>query len=69
MGPDTIHPYGSGVIGWSQVGPVTIGTIDYETRISALESEVNDLRHIVSILQSYFDDLNNPGHIVDITSV
>ena len=69
MGPDTIHPWADDVIGWSKVGSVTIETIDYETRISALESEVDDLRHIVSILQSYFDDLNNPGHIVDITTM
>ena len=69
MGPDTIHPWVDDVISWSQVGPVTIETIDYETRISALESEVNDLRRIVSVLQSHFDDLNNPGHIVDITVI
>lgn len=67
MGPDTIHPWADDVISWGQVGPIAIGSVDYETRISALESEVEDLRHIVSILQSYFDDLNNPGHIVDIT--
>ena len=69
MGTDTIHPWEDDVIGWSTAGPVTIGSVDYETRISALESEVDDLRHIVSILQSYFDDLNNPGHIVDITAI
>ena len=69
MGLDTIHPYVDDAIDWSTVGPITIRSIDYETRISDLESEVNDLRHIVSILQSHFDDLNNPGHIVDITVI
>lgn len=69
MGPGTILPYVYDVISWSQVAPVTIETIDYETRISALESDVNDLRRIVSVLQSYFGDLNNPGHIVDITVI
>lgn len=69
MGSGTILPYVDDVISCSQVGPVTIETIDYETRISALESEVNDLRRIVSVLQSHFDDLNNPGHIVDITVI